>query len=357
MALANRAIVSPMTRTSATEDGRATDVMAAYYAEYAREGWGLVMTEATYIDQRYSQGYGHQPGIANDAQQESWRAVVEAVHREGVPIFMQIFHAGALSQGNHWVDGSIAPSPVAPKGAQAERYSGSGPYRTPRAITRDEMNEVVVAYAAAARRAIEVGFDGVEVHGANGYLLDQFLTTYTNQRADDYGGAIENRVRFHIDVMTAVRAAVDPAVPVGVRISQTKVNDMTYTWPGGDSDARSVFAALGAIGNIFIDVSAHLGCGPVFGTDTSLAGLSRRYSGRTQIANGMLHDPAEAERVLAEGEGDCVAIAKGALADPAWPRKIAEGREPVPFDPGMVTPLATLENTAGWRRRHATASP
>ena len=357
MALANRAIVSPMTRTSATEDGRATDVMAAYYAEYARGGWGLVMTEATYIDQMHSQGYGHQPGIANDAQQESWRAVVEAVHREGAPIFMQIFHAGALSQGNHWIDGSIAPSPVTPKGAQAERYNGSGPYRTPRAITRDEMNEVVVAYAAAARRAIEVGFDGVEVHGANGYLLDQFLTTYTNQRADDYGGAIENRVRFHIDVMTAVRAAVDPAVPVGVRISQTKVNDMTYTWPGGDSDARFAFAALGAIGNIFIDVSAHLGCGPVFGTDTSLAGLSKRYSGLTQIANGMLHDPAEAERVLAEGEGDCVAIAKGALADPAWPRKIAEGREPVPFDPGMVTPLATLENTAGWRRRHATASP
>ena len=351
VALANRTMVSPMTRTSATDDGRAVDSMVAYYAEYARGGWGLVTTEATYIDEKCSQGYHHQPGIANDAQQDSWRPVVEAVHREGAPIFMQIFHAGALSQGNHWAAESIAPSPVTPKGGQAERYNGSGPYQTPREITRDEMGEVVDAYAAAARRAIEIGFDGVEVHGANGYLMDQFLTTYANHRTDEYGGAIENRVRFHIDVMTAVRAAVDPAVPVGVRISQTKVNDLGYTWPGGDDDARVVFAKLGEVGNIFIDVSAHLGCAPVFGTDKSLAGLGKRYSGLTHIANGKLHDPAEAERTLSQGEGDFVAIAKGALADPAWPRKIAAGAEPIPFDPGMITPLATLENTATWRRR------
>jgi 2,4-dienoyl-CoA reductase-like NADH-dependent reductase (Old Yellow Enzyme family) len=351
--LANRTVVSPMTRTSATDDGRATDVMGAYYAEYARGGWGLLVTEAIYIDEKHSQGYLRQPGIANDAQQDSWRPIVEAVHREGAPIFMQVFHAGALSQGNHWVDESIAPSPVTPKGAQAERYDGSGPYRTPRQITRDEMDEVMAAFAAAARRAVEVGFDGVEVHGANGYLMDQFLTTYTNQRTDEYGGVIENRVRFHIDVMTAVRAAVDPAVPVGVRISQTKVNDLAYAWPGGDDDARLVFGKLGQIGNIFIDVSAHLGCAPVFGTDKSLAGLGKRYSGLTQIANGKLHDPAEAERVLAETEGDFVAIAKGALADPAWPRKIAAGVEPIPFDPGMITPLATVDNTSAWRRRQA----
>ena len=351
--LANRSIVSPMTRTSATDDGRVTNVMVEYYAEYARGGWGLVMTEATYIDEKHSQGYFHQPGIANKAQQDSWRSVVEAVHREGAPIFMQIFHAGALSQGNHWVDGSIAPSPVTPKGAQAERYNGSGPYRTPREISRNEMDEVVAAYAAAARRAIDVGFDGVEVHGANGYLMDQFLTTYTNQRTDDYGGAVENRVRFHIDVMTAVRAAVDRAVPVGVRVSQTKVNDLAYAWPGGDDDARLVFGKLGEIGNMFVDVSAHLGCGPVFGTDRSLAGLSKRYSGLTHIACGKLHDPAEAERTLAQAEGDFVAIAKGALADPAWPRKIAAGVEPIPFDPGMITPLATLDNTAAWRQRQA----
>jgi len=351
--LANRAIVSPMTRTSATDDGLVTDQMVAYYAEFARGGWGLVMTEATYIDLKYSQGYINQPGMATDAQQESWRKVVEAVHAEGVPFFMQFIHAGAVNQGNYWVEGSIAPSVVQPKGVQIPRYNGKGPFQTPREISRDEMAEVAASFAAAAKRAIEVGFDGVEVHGANGYLLDQFLTTYTNQRSDEYGGPIENRVRFHVDVMTAVRAAVDPSVPVGVRISQTKVNDLEYSWPGGDADAQVVFPKVAATGIDFIDCSAHLGCAPVFGTDRSLSGLAKRYSGITQIANGKLQDPAEAERALTQGEGDFCAIAKGALADPAWPRKVAAGEAPIPFDPGMTTPLATLDNTANWRLQQA----
>jgi 2,4-dienoyl-CoA reductase-like NADH-dependent reductase (Old Yellow Enzyme family) len=347
--LANRAIVSPMTRTGATEDGLVTDTMVDYYAEYARGGWGLVMTEATYVDLKYSQGYNDQPGMANDVQQESWRKVVDAVHAEGVPFFMQLFHAGAINQGNHWVEGSISPSAVPPLGEQIGRYNGSGPFQTPREITRDEMNEVVAAYAAAAVRAIEVGFDGIEVHGANGYIMDQFLTTYTNQRTDEYGGSLENRVRFHVEVMTEVRGAIDAAVPVGVRISQTKTNDLEYAWSGGTDDAKLVFGKMGDIGNMFIDCSAHLGCAPVFGTDKSLAGLAKRYSGLPQVANGKLHDPAEAERALSQGESDFVSIAKGALADPAWPRKIAAGEEPIPFNPGMVTPLATIENTAAWK--------
>ena len=351
--LANRAIVSPMTRTSATDDGLATDAMVDYYTEFARGGWGLVMTEATYIDLKYSQGYSNQPGMANDAQQEAWRKVLDAVHAEGVPFFMQLFHAGAVNQGNNWAAGSVAPSAVQPLGEEIPRYNGNGPFQKPREITRDEMDQVAADFAAAAQRAIELGFDGVEVHGANGYIMDQFLTTYTNQRSDQYGGDIENRVRFHIDVMSAVRGAVDAAVPVGVRISQTKVNDLEYSWPGGDDDAKVVFGAMGEIGNMFIDCSAHLGCEPVFGTDKSLSGLARRHSGLPQIANGKLHDPAEAERALTQGEGDFCAIAKSALADPAWPRKVAAGAEPIPFNPGMVTPLATLDNTANWRLQQA----
>lgn len=351
--LANRAIVSPMTRTSATDDGLATDAMVDYYTEFARGGWGLVMTEATYIDLEYSQGYGNQPGMASDAQQEAWRKVLDAVHAEGMPCFMQLFHAGAVNQGNNWVEGSVAPSAVPPLGEEIPRYNGRGPFQTPREITRGEMDQVAADFAAAAQRAIELGFDGVEVHGANGYLMDQFLTTYTNQRSDEYGGDIENRVRFHIDVMSTVRAAIDPAVPVGVRISQTKVNDLKYSWPGGDGDAQLVFGKLAKTGIDFIDCSAHLGCAPVFGTDKSLAGLARRHSGLPQIANGKLQDPAEAERALTQGEGDFCAIAKGALADPAWPSKIAAGEAPIPFDPGMTTPLATLANTLDWRQQQA----
>ena len=341
--LSNRGVVSPLTRTSATEDGIVTDQMAEYYASYARGGWGLVMTEGVYIDLKYSQGYTYQPGIATDEQRDSWRKVVDAVHAEGVPIFMQIFHCGAMNQGNRWVEGSIAPSVVTPKGKQIPRYRGSGDvFQTPRKITRQEMSEVVESYAAAAYRAIEIGFDGVEVHGANGYLPDEFLTAYTNQRDDEYGGPIENRIRYHCEVMQAVRDAV-PDNPVGVRISQTKVNDFEYVWPGGDDDAKVVFSSLAKTGIDFIDCSSHLGLAAVFGTENSLSGLARKYSGLPVMANGKLDQPEDAETALAQGEGDFVSIGKSALADYNWPRKIVADEPRVPFNPGMTMPYATLD--------------
>ena len=349
-ALRNRAIVSPLTRASATEDGIVTDQMRDYYAEYARGGWGLVMTEAVYIDLKYSQGYKYQPGIGSDRQQESWRKVVDAIHAEGSPAFMQIFHGGAINQGNNWVEGSIAPSVYTPKGKQIDRYRGSGTvFQTPREITRDEMAEVVASYAAAARRAAELGFDGIEVHGANGYLPDQFLTVHTNLRTDEYNGPVENRIRFHCEVMRAVRAAV-PDRPVGVRISQTKVNDFDYVWPGGEADAKVIFSALAKTGIDFIDISAHLGVTPVFGCADSLSGLAKKYSGLPVIANGKLQDPAVAEAALTGGQGDFCCIGKGALADPHWAAKIERGEAPIAFDPGMITPYATLDNYYGWRK-------
>lgn len=342
--LANRALVAPMTRASATEDGLVTDQMRDYYADFAHGGWGLVETEATYIDLEYSQGYDYQPGIASDAQQESWRKVVDAAHAAGAPIMLQLFHCGAVNQGNHWVEGSIAPSVVTPKGAQIDRYrGGEGPFQTPREISRDEMAEVVASYAAAARRGVELGFDAIEMHGANGYLPDQFLTAYTNLRDDEYGGPVENRVRFHCDILRAMREAC-PDVPLGVRISQTKVNDFDYAWPGGADDARVIFPALAGTGIDFIHVSAHLGVTPVFGTTRSLSGLARDLTGLPVIANGKLQDPALAEQALCDHEGDFVSIAKGALADPAWAARVRAGDVPIPFDPGMISPLATLDN-------------
>ena len=348
LALANRTIVAPLTRASATVDGLVTDQMRDYYGDFARGGWGLVETEATYIDLKYSQGYDYQPGIANDAQAESWRKVVEAAHAAGTPIMMQIFHCGAINQGNNWVEGSISASAVQPVGTQIDRYrGGKGPFQMPREITRDEMAEVVESYAEAARRAVELGFDAIEVHGANGYLPDQFLTVHTNLRNDEYGGAIENRVRYHCDVMRAVRAAA-PDTAVGVRISQTKVNDFTYEWPGGADDARVIFSALAQTGIDFIHCSAHLGVTPIFGTTRSLSGLARDFSGLPVITNGKLQDPAVAEQALIDTEGDFVTVGKGALADPAWAAKVRAGTAPIAFDPGMITPLATLDNYYDW---------
>ena len=138
--LKNRALVSSLTRASATEKGLVTDQMRGYYKNFARGGWGAILSEAIYIDEKYSQGYAFQPGLANEEQANSWSSLVEGVHSEGGLIIAQIFHGGAVNQGNAWVTGSIAPSAVRPKGEQIDRYRGSGGlFQVPREITREEI--------------------------------------------------------------------------------------------------------------------------------------------------------------------------------------------------------------------------
>ena len=351
--LGNRAAVAPMTRISAGPGGTATAEMASYYAAYAQGGFGLVITEGVYVDERHSQGYVDQPGIANDVQAESWRRETKAAHDAGAPIFMQLLHAGALVQHNDHVGEAVAPSAVRPVGEMAPHYKGSGPFPVPREIARDEIREVTAAFAAAALRAVDAGFDGVEIHGANGYLADQFLTEHTNLRSDEYGGPVERRVRFHVEAIAAVKTALAGRAPLGVRISQTKVNDLSHSWPGGTEDARAIFGAIGEAGPTYVHVNAHHGFDPVFGSGKSLAALAREAAPKRVaiVACGKLNDPALAESMLAEGIADVAAIAKGALADPAWPRKVAAGESPRGFDPGMIRPYATIANTEAWRRR------
>ena len=351
--LSSRCLVSSLTRASATESGLVTEQMKRYYLEFAAGGWGGVLSEAIYIDEKYSQGYSFQPGLANASQTEYWAELVEAMHAAGAKFVAQLFHGGAVNQGNFWVSGSIAPSAVAPKGVQISRYRGNnGPFQMPREISREEIFEVIESYVKAAQNAKAAGFDGVELHGANGYLPDQFLTSYTNQRTDEFGGSLTNRLRFHILILEALRKAL-PDFTIGVRISQTKVNDLEYQWPGGDEDAKVIFPALEKAGADYIHVAAHLGVTPVFGTDRSLSGLAKRYTSLPVIANGKLHDPALAEQAIASGEGDFCSIGKGALADPDWPRKVRSGQLPTPFMPDMISPYATLDNYYGWRSQHS----
>ena len=353
VALSNRAVVAPMTRISAGPGGLATDEMAAYYAEYARGGFGLVITEGTYIDEAHSQGYVDQPGIANDAQHESWRKVVDAVHAEGVPVFMQLLHAGALIQHNDHVDEAVAPSAVEPVGEMAPHYKGEGKFPTPREITKQEMKDIAAEFGAAAVRAIDAGFDGVEIHGANGYLADQFLTDYTNERGDEYGGPTARRVRYHTEIVAAVKQALDGRAPFGIRISETKVNDLAHSWAGGVDDAKTIFGAVGEAGPTYIHVNAHRGFEPVFGSGKSLARLAREAAPRHVgiVACGKLNEPSLADAMLGDGTADATAIAKGALADPCWPRKITRDETLVAFDPEMLRPYATLENVRRWREK------
>ncbi|MDF2826502.1 MAG: NADH:flavin oxidoreductase/NADH oxidase, partial [Mycobacterium sp.] len=290
--LRNRLAVAPMTRVSATPGGAATAEMAAYYAAFARGGFGLVLTEGTYTDTTHSQGYLNQPGLATDAHVTAWRPVTDAVHAHGVPIIAQLMHAGALSQGNSYGTDTIAPSPVTPRGQKLEEYGGAGGWPTPKAMNADDIEATVAGFVSAAGRARQAGFDGVEVHAANGYLLDQFLTDYTNTRDDEYGGSVENRIRLTADVLHRIRAA-EPDLLLGVRLSQTKVNDFTHRWPGGAADAEIIVTALAGTGVDYLHIASE---GRDF-IDTArlsdgrtITGLARDVSGLPVMANGGMHN-------------------------------------------------------------------
>jgi 2,4-dienoyl-CoA reductase-like NADH-dependent reductase (Old Yellow Enzyme family) len=350
--LKNRLVVGPMTRTNATDDGRATQIMADYYAQYASGGFAMVIAEATYIDEEYSQGWWNQPGIANAAQRDAWRPLAEAVHKAGAGIILQLYHGGALNQGNRYTKLSIGPSAVRPPGKMAEHHGGSGLFPVPRAMEKEDMRKVSNSFALAARHAIDAGFDGVEVHGANGYLLDQFLTTETNLRTDEYGGPVANRVRFLREVLQAVRAAVPADKVVGIRLSPSKSTNIDYTWPGGAEEAREIFSTLGGVGNVYLHVSANLGIAePIFGVADNLPSMARRFSGMPVIACGMLEDPERAERLLAASQTDLVALSRAALADPDWPNRIQRGESPLPFDYGALEPNSKIETALAWRVR------
>ncbi len=349
VSLKNRAVVAPMTRVSASEDGVPTEQMIEYYARFAKGGFALIITEGTYPDESYSQGYGNQPGIANNAQRDAWSEVVGAVHEHDTPIFMQIMHAGALVQRNRWQDGTVAPSMVPPMGEKMSMYGDEGKYATPTALLETGIIEVVNAFVEAARRAREAGFDGVEIHGANGYLIDQFITDYSNQRTDEYGGSIGDRMRAPLMIVRSVKDAMGEDFPVGVRLSQTKVNNMKHRWAGGEDEAALIFRSLAEAGADFIHVTGAGAVDPAFSDDgPSLAELARQHGRVPVIGNGELEDPARAEALLASGNAQFISIARGALSNPDWPQKTANHHELRAFTMDMLSPVATLDAQAEW---------
>jgi 2,4-dienoyl-CoA reductase-like NADH-dependent reductase (Old Yellow Enzyme family) len=350
--LRNKAMVAPMTRVSASSQGVPTDIMLEHYRSFAKGGWGLIFTEGTYTDEGPSQGYRNQPGIATEEHRDGWSKIVAAVHGENTPIFQQLIHAGGLIQHNNYVSSAIAPSAVDQLGEMLPHYFGDGMFAVPREITKDEIKETIKGFADAAVRSVEAGFDGIEIHGANGYLLDQFLTTFSNIRNDEYGGSMENRLRFHCEVLSAVLEAVGGNVPVGIRISQTKVNNFDYQWPGQEQDAKTIFLALKAVGPTYIHISTHKGLEDVWKSGRHLADWAKEIWGGPTIACGGLHDPVHAENLLKEGKADFIAIGKGALADPEWPKKVSADITPTAFDPGMIKPYANLQNTLDWRENN-----
>jgi 2,4-dienoyl-CoA reductase-like NADH-dependent reductase (Old Yellow Enzyme family) len=356
MSLKNRLLVAPMSRVSTMGDGIPTEQMKHYYTAFARGQFALLVTEGTYIDDAYSQAYPDQPAIVTTEQVEAWRDLVAHVHQADAKIVLQLMHAGALIQENRHRSESIAPSSLLPRGKKMPEYGGGdGPYAIPRAMTEADIQDVIASFARAALHARRAGFDGVEIHGANGYLIDQFITDYTNQRTDRYGGVVENRIRFAVEVVQAIREAVGPDYPVIMRLSQTKVNDFAYRWPGGRHDGEVIFSALAQAG-----ISAlHLASegrnwqeSALIAPGLTITRLARDIAQVPVIANGGLHDPELAEKILADGQADLIALARGALANPDWPMRLQEGRPFEAFQHQMIEPLATIEQTMRWRNRH-----
>lgn len=352
LVLSNRLAVAPMTRVSATAQGLPTPRMATYYNSFAQGGFGLVITEGLYTDQDYSQGNLFQPGLANDAHCEGWRSIVSSVREQGAGIIAQLMHAGALSQGNRYRTVTKGPSALRPKGRQMGFYRGSGDYAIPGAMTPQEISDAVAGFVRAAIRAQEAGFDGVEIHGANGYLLDQFLSEGINLREDRYGGDIEARLRLTTEVITAVRGAVGSGFPIGVRISQSKVNDFSHKWSGGEEEAAAIFGSLGNLPIDYVHTTEFEAWRPAFneGMSLSLAALAKKYARVPVLANGSLHDVRQAAGLIGRGEADGVSLGRGALTHADWPLRVLDGVALEVFDPGILSPIANLENAEHYRR-------
>lgn len=344
LTLGNRLAVAPMTRISATDDGCATEQMARYYGAFANGGFGLIISEGIYTDKAYSQGYWNQPGLADDIQRDAWIKVIDEIHRGGARVVAQLMHAGSLSQGNPYRDETVGPSAVRPKGQQMTFYRGKGDYPLPRAMAHEEITEAVRGFADAAVRAKHAGFDGVEIHAANGYLLDQFLSEESNLRNDCYGGNVERRLRFIVEVTQAIRMAVGSALTVGLRISQSKVNDFSYKWRNGEEEAALIFRTLGTLPIDYIHITEFEAWQSAFGAGKSLAALARQYAGIPVIANGSLQDPTRASDLIASGQADVVSLGRGALTHSDWPVRVQRGAPLDEFDRAILMPIADLEN-------------
>ena len=344
LTMGNRLAVAPMTRVSATEDGRATQAMADYYGAFAAGGFGLVVTEGIYTDRAFSQGYLFQPGLAARSHRDAWSHVVAGVHRQGARIFAQLMHAGALSQGNIYRDTTRGPSAVQPKGQQMAFYRGAGDYPVPEAMSIAEIQDAVRGFADAAKMAKDAGFDGVEIHGANGYLLDQFLTEGVNIRDDRYGGSVQARLHLASETVQAVRDAVGSLFPVGIRISQGKVNDFMHKWSGREEEAADIFGTLDTLPLDYVHTTEFEAWRPAFGGGASLAALAKRHSRLPVIANGSLHDPAMAGGLVDRGEADAVSLGRGALTHADWPQRVRQNGVLSEFNRDILSPLADLDN-------------
>ncbi|TKC02771.1 oxidoreductase [Pedobacter frigoris] len=343
--LINRTAVAPMSRVSATADGLATDEMMEYYSAFATGGFAVIITEGIYTDVYGSQSYNNQPALVNHEQCASWEKVTHAVHKSPSLIFAQLMHGGALSQ---FSENTLAPSAIKPVGVKMVSYGGEGDFPLPKEMNLTDIERMQKGFINGAVNAHKAGFDGVEIHGANGYLLDQFLTPELNHRNDKYGGTMRNRFRVVAEIIAGIKASVPQDFVVGLRVSEGKVNDLTYRWADGIETAKELAEEIKASQPNFVHVAVQTGeweRDSFFGDGLSLASVIRQATDIPVIANGGFHNLDKVEIALKDSHADLIAIGKVALADPHWVVKTMNDLPLIPFHRDMLWPEATLRHT------------
>ncbi len=338
--LRNRVVMAPMTRCF-SPGGVPGPEVAAYYARRAKGEVGLIITEGTPIDHPSAQGYPDVPHLYGKQALAGWEKVCDGVRAEGGKIIAQMWHVGSVRDprfDRQDVIPIMAPSAVAHPG-------NSKRTRLPQAMKKGDLLEIVAGYGQSARAAQQAGFDGVEIHAAHGYLIDQFFWPATNRRDDEYGGSLENRVRFAREIVSAVRGSVTPDFLVVLRFSQWKIRAFDEKIAKTPQELEAWLKPLGAAGVDAFHASSHRSGDAEFaGSALNLAGWARKLTGKPAITVGRIGvDKSFVEeklggeakgqldlepliRRLENKEFELAAVGRALLADPEWPKKIRENR-------------------------------
>ncbi|MBD1883321.1 alkene reductase [Microcoleus vaginatus] len=321
LSLKNRVVMAPLTRARAGEARMPNALMAEYYTQ--RASAGLIITEATVVSTQ-AKGWLNTPGIYSDEQGEAWKQVVTAVHARETPIFMQLWHCGRASHSSFHENNQlpVAASAIKINGEGIHTPLGKQPYETPRALETDEISLVVEDYRKAAERAKKAGFDGVEIHAANGYLIDTFLQSKTNHRTDSYGGSVENRYRFLKEIVEAI-ITVFPANRVGVRLSPNgNFNDM------GSPEYREDFLYIAGQLNAYGLAYLHLVDGLAFGfhelgTPMMIGEFRDVFAGVLVGSCGYTQE--QAETALSSKVADLIAFGRNFISNPDLVERFTNG--------------------------------
>ncbi len=318
----NRFVMPPMVTNYAGRDGTVTERLKAYYRARAKGGVGLIIVEAAFVDPS-GKGYSNELGIYKDDFIDGLKGLVDDVHPFGTKIAIQIYHCGRQSHGTMTGGRLIAPSPIPCPVCREE----------PKEMTKGDINNMIEAYGQAARRAMVSGFDAVEMHGAHGYLISQFLSPYSNQRMDEYGGPLENRARFPLEVLGRVRKEVGDAFPIIYRMSSEEFVDGGLTVE--DTMAFSVILSDNGIDAIHVSGGVYESSAMIIQPAAVSQGLYVEHASAIKEAIGSrvpvfvvgrIKDPEMAEDILAQGKADMVVMGRALLADPEMPAKVIEGR-------------------------------